>query len=53
MAADNNIFEGMTIHGGPRYVLSRGRLLAEGSTYVGETGKGIRQKSAPFRPIAL
>jgi dihydropyrimidinase len=53
MAADNNIFEGMTIRGGPRYVLSRGRLLAEGNTYVGETGKGIRQKSAPFRPIAL
>ena len=53
MKADNSIFEGMQITGAPRYVLSRGRLLAEGSKYVGETGKGIRQKSAPFRPIAL
>ena len=53
MKADNSIFEGMAIRGGPRYVLSRGRLLAEGDKYVGETGKGIRQKSAPFRPIAL
>ena len=53
MKADNSIFEGMAIRGAPRYVLSRGRLLAEGQKYVGETGKGIRQKSAPFRPIAL
>jgi dihydropyrimidinase len=53
MKADNSIFEGMTIRGGPRYVLSRGRVLAEGDKYVGETGKGIRQKSAPFRPIQL
>ncbi len=53
MKADNSIFEGMSIRGGPRYVLSRGRLVAENGSYVGETGKGIRQKSAPFRPIAL
>jgi dihydropyrimidinase len=53
MAADNSIFEGMTVHGRPRYVLSRGRVLVDGDAYVGETGKGIRQKSAPFRPIAL
>jgi dihydropyrimidinase len=53
MKADNSIFEGMAIRGGPRYVLSRGRVLAEGNKYVGETGKGIRQKSAPFRPIQL
>jgi hypothetical protein len=43
----------MVVHGSPRYVLSRGRLLVEGDAYVGETGKGLRQKSAPFRPIAL
>jgi dihydropyrimidinase len=53
MAADNSIFEGMTVTGRPRYVLSRGRLLVDGDTYVGETGKGLRQKSSPFRPIAL
>ncbi len=51
MAADNSIFEGMTVHGAPRYVLSRGRLLVEGSEFVGETGGGIRQKSSPFRPV--
>jgi dihydropyrimidinase len=53
MAADNSIFEGMTVRGTPRYVLSRGRLLAEGGKYVGETGGGARQKSAPFRAVQL
>ncbi len=53
MAADNSIFEGMTVRGTPRYVISRGRVLAEGGAYVGETGRGIRQKSAPFRPVQL
>ena len=53
MAADNSIFEGMTVRGTPRYVLSRGRLLVEGGKYVGETGRGIRQKSAPFRAVQL
>ena len=53
MAADYSIFEGMTVRGTPRYVFSRGRLLVEGGKYVGETGRGIRQKSAPFRPVQL
>ncbi len=53
MAADNSIFEGMTVRGTPRCVISRGRVLAEGGTYVGETGRGVRQKSAPFRPVQL
>jgi dihydropyrimidinase len=53
MAADNSIFEGMTVRGTPRYVLSRGRLLVADGKYVGETGRGIRQKSAPFRPVQL
>jgi dihydropyrimidinase len=53
MKADNSIFEGMTVRGAPRYVISRGRVLAKGGAYVGETGKGIRQKSDPFRPVQL
>jgi dihydropyrimidinase len=53
MKADNNIFEGMTVRGTPRYVISRGRVLAKGGAYVGETGRGIRQKSAPFRAVQL
>jgi dihydropyrimidinase len=53
MKADNNIFEGMTVQGSPRYVISRGRVLAKGGAYVGETGRGIRQKSDPFRPVQL
>jgi dihydropyrimidinase len=53
MAADNSIFEGMTVRGSPRYVLSRGRLLVEGGKYVGETGRGMHQKSSPFRPVQL
>jgi dihydropyrimidinase len=53
MKADNSIFEGMTVRGTPRYVISRGRVLAKGGVYVGETGRGRRQKSAPFRPVQL
>ena len=53
MKADNNIFEGMTVRGAPRYVISRGRVLVKGGAYVGETGRGIRQKSSPFRPVQL
>jgi dihydropyrimidinase len=53
MKVDNNIFEGMTVRGRPRYVVSRGRILVENDTYVGETGRGIHQKSAPFRPVDL
>ena len=53
MKADNSIFEGMTVRGVPRYVISRGRVLAKAGAYVGETGRGIRQKSAPFRPVQL
>jgi hypothetical protein len=34
-------------------VLSRGRMLVKDDQYVGETGKGIHQKSAPFRPVQL
>jgi dihydropyrimidinase len=53
MNVDNNIFEGMAVRGRPRYVLSRGRVLVEGNAYVGETGRGLRQKSAPFYPVQL
>jgi dihydropyrimidinase len=53
MNVDNNIFEGIMVRGRVRYVLSRGRVLVEGDTYVGETGRGLHQKSAPFRPVDL
>lgn len=53
MNVDNNIFEGMTVSGRPRYVFSRGRLVAEGDRFVGAEGGGIHQKSAPFRPVHL
>jgi dihydropyrimidinase len=53
MKVDNSIFEGMAVKGSPRYVFSRGRLLVKDDKYVGETGKGIHQKSSPFRPVQL
>jgi dihydropyrimidinase len=53
MKVDNNIFEGMTVKGKPRYVFSRGRMLVDDRTYVGETGKGMHQKSSAFWPITL
>jgi dihydropyrimidinase len=53
MNADNNIFEGMTIRGRPRYVFLRGRKLADGDRFVGDPHGGIHQKSSPFRPVQL
>ncbi len=53
MKADNSIFEGMTVRGRPRYVFSRGRKVADGDRFTGAAGAGIRQKSAPFRPVQL
>ena len=53
MNADNNIFEGMTVRGRPRYVFSRGRKVADGDTFTGEPGSGKHQKSSPFRPVQL
>ena len=53
MKADNNIFEGMTVRGRPRYVFSRGRKIADDGAFTGAPGMGIHQKSAPFRPVQL
>jgi dihydropyrimidinase len=53
MRADNSIFEGMTVHGSPRYVLSRGRTVVQDGTFTGEPGSGMHQKSAPFHPVEL
>jgi len=53
MKADNNIFEGMVVHGRPRYVLSRGRTVVEDDRFIGAAGAGLHQKSAPFRPVQL
>jgi dihydropyrimidinase len=53
MKADNNIFEGMTVHGTPRYVLSRGRTVVDDGRLTGAPGAGVHQKSAPFRPVQL
>jgi dihydropyrimidinase len=53
MNVDNNIFEGLKIKGIARHVLSRGRVLVEDGKYIGETGRGVQQKSSPFRPVQL
>lgn len=53
MNVDNNVFEGMSIKGRPRYVFSRGRMVADGNTFTGERGAGKFQKSARFYPVAL
>ncbi|HZO95554.1 MAG TPA: dihydropyrimidinase [Candidatus Baltobacteraceae bacterium] len=53
MKADNSIFEGMSVRGAPRYVFSRGRMVAEGARFTGEPGSGMHQRSAPFRPVDL
>ena len=53
MNVDNNVFEGMTIAGAPRFVLSRGSVVAREGTFTGSKGAGKHQRSAPFHPIAL
>ena len=53
MKADNNIFEGMQVRGRPRYVLSRGEMVADGDRFTGHEGAGAHQRSAPFRPVQL
>jgi len=53
MNVDNNVFEGMTIKGRPRYVFSRGRKVADGNTFTGSKGSGKFQKSDRFYPVAL
>jgi dihydropyrimidinase len=53
MKADNNVFEGMTITGRPRYVFSRGTMVADGDSFIGAPGAGKFQKSSRFYPVAL
>jgi dihydropyrimidinase len=53
MNVDNNVFEGMTVKGRPRYVFSRGTLVADGETFVGTKGAGKHVKSERFYPWQL
>jgi len=50
---DNNVFEGMTVEGRPRYVLSRGKLVADGDNFMGTKGAGKHQKSARYYPVQV
>jgi len=40
MAVDHSPYESMTVSGWPKYVLSRGRLVAADGTFVGEPASG-------------
>lgn len=53
MNVDNNVFEGMTVTGRPRYVFSRGAMVADGEKFVGTKGAGKHVKSATFYPWQL
>ncbi len=53
MNVDNSVFEGMTVTGRPRYVFSRGTMVAEGETFVGKKGAGKHIKSDRFYPVQL
>jgi dihydropyrimidinase len=53
MNVDNNVFDGMTIEGRPRYVFSRGRRVVDGDTFLGAKGAGKHVKSDRFYPVAL
>jgi dihydropyrimidinase len=53
MNVDNNVFDGMTIEGRPRYVFSRGRKVVDGDRFLGAKGAGKHVKSDRFYPVAL
>jgi dihydropyrimidinase len=53
MNVDNSVFEAMDVKGRPRYVFSRGTMVADGDTFTGSKGAGKHLKSAPFYPIQL
>jgi len=53
MRVDNNIFEGMHVTGGPRQVFLRGKKIVDDGKFLGASGDGKHQKSAPFRPVQL
>ncbi|HWP82592.1 MAG TPA: dihydropyrimidinase [Bacteroidota bacterium] len=40
MRVDYNPYEGMTVSGSPAYVMSRGRVVFEGDTFLGKRGDG-------------
>ena len=53
MNVDNNVFEGMKITGAPRYVFSRGTMIADGEKFTGRKGHGKFQPASKFYPVAL
>ncbi len=53
MNVDNNVFEGMTVEGRPRYVFSRGKMVADGDKFTGTKGAGKHQKSARYYPVTV
>ena len=53
MNVDNSVFEGMVIAGSPRYVFSRGRMVADRGQFTGEKGYGKFQRAAKFWPISV
>jgi dihydropyrimidinase len=53
MNVDNNVFEGRTVKGRPRYVFSRGAKVADGDKFTGRKGHGKFQRSSKFFPVQL
>jgi dihydropyrimidinase len=51
MAADHSPYEGRTVSGWPSLVLSRGRVVAQGGSFVGEAGWGrfVARRPRPDR----
>jgi dihydropyrimidinase len=53
MNVDNNVFEGMRVRGGPRFVFSRGARVAQDGAFTGRKGHGTFVPSAKFYPVTV
>lgn len=51
LRADNNIFEGMTVYGKPKYVFLRGNKIIDHDTYTGAAGQGQFLRCGKFNPV--
>jgi dihydropyrimidinase len=51
MRVDYNPYEGRVVHGAPAKVISRGEIIVDDGTFVGQRGRGQFVKRQPGPPL--